>query len=39
MALPLSNPMLRKLQSFLAMALAYVALGFAFYWFFIVTQF
>ena len=31
--------MRRKLLSFLAMAITYTALGFAFYWFFIVTQF
>ena len=31
--------MLRKLLSFLAMAITYTALGFAFFWFFIVTQF
>lgn len=31
--------MLRKLQSFLAMAMAYAVLGFLAYWFLIVTQF
>lgn len=31
--------MRRKLLSFLATAIAYAALGFAFYWFFIITQF
>ena len=31
--------MLRKLLSFLAMAITSPALGFAFFWFFIVTQF
>ena len=31
--------MLRKLLSFLALAITYLALGYAFYWFFVVTQF
>ena len=31
--------MRRKILSFLAMALVYLALGYAFYWFFVVTQF
>lgn len=31
--------MKRKILSFLAMALAYVALGYGFYWFFVITQF
>lgn len=31
--------MLRKTLSFIAMAAIYVALGFAFFWFFVVTQF
>jgi hypothetical protein len=31
--------MLRKIISFLATAITYAALGFAFYWFFIASQF
>ena len=31
--------MRRKILSFLAMAITYAALGFAFFWFFIITQF
>jgi hypothetical protein len=30
---------LRKLSSFLALCITYAALGYSFYWFFIVTQF
>jgi hypothetical protein len=30
---------LQKLLSFLATAITYAALGYAFYWFFIITQF
>jgi hypothetical protein len=31
--------MRRKILSFLAMAITYAALGFIFFWFFIITQF
>ena len=31
--------MKRKILSFLAMAFTYAVLGYAFYWFFVVTQF